>query len=171
VGTAPQCADHSDKKRGEGWLWWLATRPRSTSLKLRTIGDEEADALAPPYPIVETQSSKDEAQRQAGQLEGLLQACSPGHPRATGVPAAADARSCASRTSFRHGSIPSVICRASGARRISSTVSALTGLLILGCASLPQCYAHGEIANTPHAVGPARHAGARAEGPPSSSTP
>ena len=24
----------------------------------------------------------------------------------------------------------------------------LTGLLILGCASLPQCYAHGEIANT-----------------------
>ena len=84
---------HSDKKRGEGWLWWHGNAATLDFAKLRTIGDEEADALVARLIHCPKRSPRRTRRSgSAGQLEGLLQSLFAWTPASNRpMPAAADA--------------------------------------------------------------------------------
>src|SRR5262245_30269474 len=110
----------------------------------RSIGDDEAD------PLVESliASSNGDAPLQAATLEALLQQLFAWTPAAPPIqPAQAEA------FLRRKDVLPDWFVPERDLPRVRNAQDLferfkLTALLVLGCASLPHCYAHGEIANT-----------------------
>jgi hypothetical protein len=108
--------------------------------RLRSIGDEEPDAL-----VLGFIASSNEPAQQAFVLDALLERLMRWTPQAKEPMAPA-----AVETFLREKSVlppwfdPQ---RVANAQDLFDRFR-MTALLVLGCASLPHCYAHGEIANT-----------------------
>jgi hypothetical protein len=106
---------------------------------LRQIGDPKADAL-----IDRFIASSGATDMQATRLDGLLQRLFVWNPAATTALEPPEVEAFLRDTS----EVPAFdAARVARAQDLFERYR-LTGLLVLGCASLPHCYAHGEIANT-----------------------